>query len=553
MSHPPPTSFRNPRTTTAWNNLSAAALHIKDITLRDVFAREPMRGHTYCAEGAGVALDYSKQRVTLEVLDDLMRLAVECDLDAHRTALFSGLKVNTTEHRAALHTALRAPIGSTIAIDGTDVVGDVQTARARMARIADAIRSDKWRGTTGRPIRNVVNIGIGGSDLGPAMADRALDSYVDQRLTRRFVANVDPGAMTRALRGLDPAETLIIVSSKTFTTHETMMNAAIARAWLVDGLGGTDTLARHMLAVSTNLPATSAFGIPDDNVIGFWDWVGGRYSMDSAIGLITMIAIGPTHFDELLAGFHAMDTHFYTAPFIENLPVLMGMIGIWNRNFLGAPTVCVAPYSDALRRFPAYLQQLTMESNGKHVRQDGTAVDYDTGSIYWGEPGTSAQHSFFQMLHQGTSIIPVDFIGVLTTPHPHQEMQTTLLANLIAQSRALAFGHTATELSHEGAPPDLVAHKQMDGNRPSSTLTIDALTPHALGALIALYEHTVFTQSVIWGINAFDQWGVELGKHLADDIEGAILGSQKPDQSYDTSTAALIARVRDVTVSPPAR
>ena len=553
MSHPSPARVRDPRGTPAWNQLLGAAVRLGDLTLRDVFTQDPSRGSTYLAEGAGVALDYSKQRVTREVLDLLMRLAAECDLDAHRAALFAGAKVNTTEQRAALHTALRTPRGQAIYLDGADVMGDVHAARVHMARIADAIRSDEWRGVTGRPIRNLINIGIGGSDLGPAMADRALDSYVDHRLTRRFVANVDPAAISRAVRGLDAAETLVIVSSKTFTTHETMVNAAIARAWLEDGLGTHDTLARHMLAVSTNLSATSAFGIPDANVVGFWDWVGGRYSMDSAIGLITMIAIGPTHFDEMLAGFHAMDEHFSTAPFIDNLPVLMGMLGIWNRNFLGAPTVCVAPYSDALRRFPAYLQQLTMESNGKHVRHNGASVDYDTGPIYWGEPGTSAQHSFFQMLHQGTSMIPVDFIGVLATPSPHRGSQNTLLANLIAQSRALAFGHTAAELHQEGTAADLVAHKQMEGNRPSSTLIIDALTPHALGALIALYEHTVFTQSVIWGINAFDQWGVELGKHLADDIERAIGGSNDANASYDSSTAALIARVRNITDAPPGR
>lgn len=540
-SAPQPTALGD---SVAWSRLGELAATDGQRHLRDLFGADPTRGDRYRAAGAGLELDYAKQRVTDDVLAALLDLAAAAGLDGHRARMFAGAHINTSEDRAVLHVALRMPRERTLVVDGTDVVAEVHAVLDRMARFADAIRSGTHRGHTGRALRNVINIGIGGSDLGPVMAGSALTPYEEPGMRFRFVSNVDGDAIRDATADLDPAETLVIVSSKTFTTRETMTNAHTARGWLLDALGDESAIARHVVAVSTNADAVRAFGIDPANMFGFWDWVGGRYSMDSAIGLSTMIAIGPDRFAELLAGFHAMDEHFLHAPAADNLPVLMGLLAVWNRNFLGAPTTAVLPYSQHLHRFPAYLQQLTMESNGKHVTAAGEPVGVDTGAIYWGEPGTNGQHSFYQLLHQGTTVVPADLIGILVPDHPLQEHHDFLLANLVAQAEAMAFGRTDEELRAAGTPDALVPHKQMDGNRPTSVILAERLTPHALGALVALYEHTVFVQSVIWGIDAFDQWGVELGKQLATRVADEITADAAPDLTHDSSTNALIRRIR---------
>ncbi len=516
---------------------------IAGVHLRDLFASDPTRGTRLTAEAAGLYLDYSKHRVTDETLRLLVRLAEESGLRDRIDAMLRGDRINVTENRAVLHTALRLPRDATLVIDGRDIVADVHEVLDRMGAFADRIRSGDWKGHTGKPIRNVVNIGIGGSDLGPVMAFEALRHYARRDMAFRFVSNVDGTDIAEATRDLDPAETLFIVSSKTFTTLETLTNAHSARAWLVAGLGGDESaVAKHFVAVSTNATEVEKFGIDTANMFGFWDWVGGRYSMDSAIGLSTMLAIGPAAFAELLAGFHELDEHFRTAPFDRNLPVLMGLLAVWYRNFFGAQTVAVLPYDQYLKRFPAYLQQLTMESNGKRVTLEGVEVDYETGAVYWGEPGTNGQHSFYQLIHQGTSLIPCDFIGFSRSLNPQGEHHDILTANFLAQTEALAFGKTAAELEAEGTAPELVAHRTFPGNRPTSTIMADELTSRSLGALVALYEHSVFTQGAIWGVDSFDQWGVELGKVLAVRIIPE-LSSDVPPQ-HDSSTNALIARFR---------
>jgi glucose-6-phosphate isomerase len=510
--------------------------------LRDLFAADSGRGTQLTAEAAGLFLDYSKHRVTAETISLLVALAEEADLAGHTEAMFRGVHINATEDRAVLHTALRAPSDATLSVDGQDVVADVHEVLDRMAGFANRVRGGEWRGHTGKRIANVVNIGIGGSDLGPVMAYEALRHYTQRDLTFRFVSNVDGTDIAEATRDLDPAETLFIVSSKTFTTLETLTNAHSARAWLVGGLGDESAVAKHFVAVSTNAEKVSEFGIDTENMFGFWDWVGGRYSMDSAIGLSTMLAVGPEGFGELLAGFHAMDEHFRTAPVSENLPALMGLLGLWYRDFFGAQTVAVLPYDQYLKRFPAYLQQLTMESNGKRVTLEGAEVDYDTGAVYWGEPGTNGQHSFYQLIHQGTSLIPCDFIGFCRSLNPLGDHHDILTANLLAQSEALAFGKTAEQVRAEGTAEALVPHRVFPGNRPSSTILAEELTPRVLGSLVALYEHAVFTQGVVWNINSFDQWGVELGKQLAQRIVPE-LSSDAPLE-HDSSTNALIERYR---------
>jgi glucose-6-phosphate isomerase len=511
--------------------------------LRDLFAADPTRGTRLTAEAAGLYLDYSKHRVTDETLGLLVQLAAESGLRDRIDAMFRGDRINSTENRAVLHTALRLPRDATLVVDGQDVVADVHDVLDRMGVFADRVRSGEWLGHNGRPIRNVVNIGIGGSDLGPVMAYEALRHYTRRDMTFRFVSNVDGTDIAEATRDLDPAETLFVVSSKTFTTLETLTNARSARAWLLAGLGGDEsTVAKHFVAVSTNATEVGKFGIDTANMFGFWDWVGGRYSMDSAIGLSTMLAIGPDAFAELLAGFHELDEHFRTAPFDRNLPVLMGLLAVWYRNFFGAQTVAVLPYDQYLKRFPAYLQQLTMESNGKRVTLEGAEVDYETGAIYWGEPGTNGQHSFYQLIHQGTSLIPCDFIGFSRSLNPLGDHHDILVANLLAQTEALAFGKTAAEVETEGTAPELLAHRTFPGNRPTSTILADELTPRTLGALVALYEHSVFTQGVIWGVDSFDQWGVELGKVLARRIIPELSSDAAPE--HDSSTNALIARYR---------
>ena len=517
-------------------------------TLRELFAEDPERGSRMVVEAAGLALDYSKQRVTAETIDLLVTLADSVDLAGHREAMFRGDHINTTEDRAVLHTALRLPRDATLVVDGADVVAEVHAVLDRMAAFSEKVRSGQWTGHTGQPIRNVVNIGIGGSDLGPVMAYEALKHYSRRDMTFRFVSNVDGTDFVEAVDDLDPAETLFVVSSKTFTTQETMNNAHSARTWLLAALGDESAVAKHFVAVSTNAEAVTAFGIDTEQMFGFWDWVGGRYSMDSAIGLSTMLAIGSDNFADMLAGFHEMDEHFRTAPTAENLPALMGLLSVWNRNFLGLPTCAVLPYEQYLKRFPAYLQQLTMESNGKSVRLDGQPVGCETGAIFWGEPGTNGQHSFYQLIHQGTSTIACDFLFFL---EPVNRLQATdapdhhdlLVANVLAQSAVLAFGKTAEEVAADGTAPELVAHKVMPGNRPSSVIVADILDPRTLGRLIALYEHSVFTQGVVWGINPFDQWGVELGKVMAKKI-APLLSAGGSDEGLDTSTTALAARYR---------
>jgi len=531
----------------AWKALGEHSKEIGKLSLRDLFANDSGRGEKLTAEGAGLFLDYSKNRVTETTLKLLQQLAEECDLRGRIDAMFRGDKINITEKRAVLHVALRAPKNATILVDGKNVVPAVHEVLDRMATFSNRIRSGEWVGHTGERIRNIINIGIGGSDLGPVMAYEALRHYTDRNLTFRFVSNIDGTDFVEATRDLAPAETLFIVSSKTFTTLETMTNAQTAREWSLKGLGGDQkAVAKHFVAVSTNAEKVSAFGINTDNMFGFWDWVGGRYSMDSAIGLSTMLAIGPDNFRSMLDGFHQMDEHFRTAPFDQNLPVLLGLLTLWYTDFFDAQTVAVLPYEQYLKRFPAYLQQLTMESNGKHVTLDGKRVNYDTGPVYWGEPGTNGQHSFYQLIHQGTRLIPCDFIAfghALTPLGRHHDM---LLSNVFAQAEALAFGKTADQVKAEGTPKWLVPHRVFEGNRPSNVILADRLTPEVLGKLVALYEHSVFTQGTIWNINSFDQWGVELGKALAHRIIPELEASSEPELKHDTSTNNLIRRYRQM-------
>jgi glucose-6-phosphate isomerase len=529
----------------AWKALEEHARAMHHVHLRTLFADDSSRGVRLTAEGAGLFLDYSKNRVTAETMGLLVRLAEESGLRPRIDGMFRGDKINVTESRAVLHVALRAPKDASIVVDGKNVIPDVHAVLDKMASFAARVRSGEWKGHTGKRIRNVVNIGIGGSDLGPVMAYEALRHYSDRSLTFRFVSNVDGIDLVESTRDLDPAETLFIVSSKTFTTLETMTNAQSARDWSLGGLGGdAGAVAKHFVAVSTNAEKVAAFGIDTANMFGFWDWVGGRYSMDSAIGLSTMIAVGPDHFRAMLDGFHRMDEHFRTTPFAQNLPVLMGLLTVWYTNFFGAQTVAVLPYENYLKRFPAYLQQLTMESNGKHVTRDGEAVAYDTGPIYWGEPGTNGQHSFYQLIHQGTRLIPCDFIAFAHALTPLGRHHDILLANVLAQAEALAFGKTAEEVKAEGTAPALVPHRMFEGNRPSNTILADRLTPATLGALVALYEHSVFTQGAIWNVNPFDQWGVELGKALAQAIVPELESPADPALAHDSSTSSLIRRYR---------
>ena len=529
----------------AWKALESHAATVSKIHLRQLFAEDPKRGQRMAVEAVGLYLDYSKNRITDETLRLLLQLAEDSGLRDRIDAMFRGDKINVTEKRAVLHVALRAPREAKIFVDGKDVVPEVHAVLDRMAAFANQIRSGAWKGHTGKRIRNIVNIGIGGSDLGPVMAYEALKHYSDRNLEFRFVSNIDGTDFAEAVRDLDPAETLFIVSSKTFTTLETMTNARTARAWALAGLGGDErSVAKHFVAVSTNAAEVTKFGIDVANMFEFWDWVGGRYSMDSAIGLSTMIAIGPEGFREMLGGFRQMDEHFRTAPFAANLPVLMGLLSLWYNDFFGAQTVAVLPYEQYLKRFPAYLQQLTMESNGKHVTLEGAPVDRDTGPIYWGEPGTNGQHSFYQLIHQGTRLIPCDFIAfakALNVVGRHHDM---LLANVFAQTEALAFGKTPEQVKAEGTPDWLVPHRVFEGNRPSNTILADQLTPATLGTLVALYEHAVFTQGVIWNIDSFDQWGVELGKVLAQRIIPELESPSEPALEHDSSTNTLIRRYR---------
>jgi glucose-6-phosphate isomerase len=529
----------------AWAALEAHYERVRDVHLRSLFEDDPRRGERLTAEAEGVFLDYSKNRVTDETLDLLLRLADESGLRARIDAMFGGDRINLTENRAVLHTALRAPRGTPIMLDGEDVVPQVHEVLEKMSRFADRVRSGAWTGHTGKPIRAIVNIGIGGSDLGPMMAYEALRYYSDRDLTFRFVSNVDGTDLVEATRDLDPAQTLFIVSSKTFTTLETMTNGASARAWLLAGLGAdARAVAKHFVAVSTNGQKVSEFGIDPANMFGFWDWVGGRYSMDSAIGLSTMVAIGPEAFRAMLDGFHQMDEHFRTTPFERNLPVLMGILTVWYTDFFGAETVAVLPYEQYLKRFPAYLQQLTMESNGKHVTLEGVEVTSQTGPIYWGEPGTNGQHSFYQLIHQGTRLIPCDFIAFTQALNPLGRHHDVLMSNVFAQTEALAFGKTPEQVKAEGTPDWLVPHRVFQGNRPSNTILLDRLTPAALGKLVALYEHSVFTQGTIWSIDSFDQWGVELGKALAQRIIPELESAGAPRLGHDSSTNNLIRRYR---------
>jgi glucose-6-phosphate isomerase len=528
----------------AWKALTAHAEAMKSTTLRELFASDPERGTRFNGEAAGLFLDYSKNRITDETLRLLIQLAKESGLRAHAEAMFNGEKINTTEDRAVLHVALRAPASESIMVDGEDVVPTVHAVLDKMAGFAEKIRSGDWKGFTGKRIRNVVNIGIGGSDLGPVMAYEALRFYTQRDLTFRFVSNVDSTDFVEAVHDLNPDETMFLVASKTFTTLETMTNAHSARDWFLAALKDEKAIAKHFVAISTNAKAVAEFGIDTDNMFGFWDWVGGRYSMDSAIGLSTMIAIGPENFRAMLAGFHAMDVHFRTTPLEQNLPALMGLLTVWYTDFFDAQTVAILPYEQYLKRFPAYLQQLTMESNGKHVTLSGQQVNYETGPIYWGEPGTNGQHSFYQLIHQGTRLIPCDFIGFSKTLNPLGPHHDILMANVFAQAEALAFGKTAEEVKAEGVKNALVPHKVFEGNRPSNVLLADVLTPERLGSLIALYEHSVFTQGVVWSIDSFDQWGVELGKVLAQKIVGELETATEPAMHHDTSTTNLIRRYR---------
>jgi len=529
----------------AWKALEAHHRTLRDVHLRTLFANDPKRGESLTAEAAGVFLDYSKNRITVDTLDLLVRLADECGLRGGIDAMFRGDRINETEGRAVLHTALRMPSGSSIVLDGVNVVSQVHAVLDRMSEFCTRVRSGAWKGHTGRRIRAVVNIGIGGSDLGPVMAYEALRHYSDRDMTFRFVSNIDGTDFVEAVRDLNPAETLFIISSKTFTTLETMTNAHSAREWLLAGLGGdVKAVAKHCVAVSTNASEVAKFGIDPANMFEFWDWVGGRYSMDSAIGLSTMLAVGPGQFRAMLSGFHQMDEHFRTAPFRENLPALMGLLAVWNGDFFDADTVAILPYDQYLKRFPAYLQQLTMESLGKHVTLEGTATTYQTGAVYWGEPGTNGQHSFYQLIHQGTKLIPCDFIACMKPLNPLGRHHDLLIANVLAQSEALAFGKTAEEVRAEGTADRLVPHRVFEGNRPSNTILLERLTPEALGKLVALYEHSVFTQGVVWGINCFDQWGVELGKALAQRIAPELERTEAQAPTHDSSTNHLIRRYR---------
>jgi glucose-6-phosphate isomerase len=532
------------RSRPAWAALTEHYDKICDIHLRDLFAADPDRGEQMIAEAAGLYLDYSKNRITADTIALLIELANQSGLKERTAAMFSGERINTTENRSVLHIALRKPRGETLIVDGTDVVEQVHEVLDRMAAFANRIRSGNWRGFTGLPITAVVNIGIGGSDLGPVMAYEALRYYSDRHLTFRFVSNVDSNDFAEATRDLDPAQTLFIVSSKTFTTLETLTNANTARDWLTGHLGDEAAVAKHFVAVSTNAEKVAPFGIDTDNMFGFWDWVGGRYSMDSAIGLSTMIAIGPERFADMLSGFHEMDEHFRTAPLASNLPALLGLLAVWYTGFFGVGSIGVMPYDQYLKRFPAYLQQLTMESNGKHVTLDGTHVDYPTGPVYWGEPGTNGQHSFYQLLHQGTHLIPVDLIGFGRALNPIRDHHDLLMSNVFAQAQALAFGKTLEQVLAEGTAPEVAPHRVMEGNRPTNVILAEVLTPKLLGTLVALYEHAVFTAGTIWSIDSFDQWGVELGKVLAAAISPELTSGPAPELSHDSSTNTLIRRYR---------
>jgi glucose-6-phosphate isomerase len=532
------------RSQPSWKALETHAATVRELSLRQCFAADAQRAERFTFETLGLYVDFSKNRITADTISLLVELAGQCGLRQKIDAMFQGEKINITEHRAVLHIALRAPKGQQIFLDGADVVPEVHAVLDKMAGFADQIRSGAWTGHTGKRIRNVVNIGIGGSDLGPVMAYEALRHYSQRDLNFRFVSNVDGTDFAESTRDLDPEETLFIVCSKTFTTLETMTNARTARQWALNALKDEKAVARHFVAVSTNTAKVTEFGIDSANMFGFWDWVGGRYSMDSAVGLSTMIAIGPRHFQSMLSGFHAMDEHFRTTPFEKNLPVLMGLLAVWYTEFFNAQSVAVLPYEQYLKRFPAYLQQLTMESNGKHVTLDGKQVDYQTGAIYWGEPGTNGQHSFYQLIHQGTRTIPCDFIGFVNALQPLGIHHDLLFANILAQAEALAFGKTPEEVAAGGTPEWLVPHKTFEGNRPSTTIVADRLTPEILGKLIALYEHSVFTQGAVWQIDSFDQWGVELGKVLAERIVPEISNAQEPPLTHDSSTNALIRYYR---------
>jgi glucose-6-phosphate isomerase len=533
----------------SWQALEPHYRKIKDVHLRELFAEDPQRGECMTCEAVGLYLDYSKNRINDTILHLLVNLADKCGLDQRIEAMFRGDEINITEKRPVLHVALRAPRDAHIYVNGNDVVPEVHTVLDKMADFSRRVRSGEWKGYTGRPIRSVVNVGIGGSDLGPVMAYEALKEYSQRDLTFRFVSNVDGTDFVEATRDLDPAETLFVISSKTFTTLETMTNARSARAWCLNALGDDKAIARHFVAVSTNATAVARFGIDTANMFVFWDWVGGRYSMDSAIGLSTMLAIGPENFRAMLDGFHAMDEHFRTAPFERNLPVLLGLLTVWYANFFGAETVAVLPYDQYLKRFPAYLQQLTMESNGKSVTLDGLPVAYQTGPVFWGEPGTNGQHSFYQLIHQGTHLIPCDLIGFANSLNPLGNHHNLLMSNVFAQAEALAFGKTAEEVRAEGTPEWLVPHRTFQGNRPTNVILADRLTPEMLGKLVALYEHSVFTQGAIWNIDSFDQWGVELGKVLAQRIIPELETSAEPDLKHDSSTNALIRRYRAMHVT----
>ena len=534
----------------AWKALAVHWRALQHRHLRQLFADDPRRGERFAAEGAGIYLDYSKNRISDETIRLLVDLAEACGLKARITAMFAGDRINVTEKRAVLHVALRAPKGERIVVDGVDVVSEVHAVLDRMAAFSDQVRNGQWRGYTGKRIRNIVNIGLGGSDLGPVMAYHALRHYSRRDLDFRFVSNVDGTDFVEATRELDPEQTLFIIASKTFTTLGTLTNAHAARAWSLEKLGDERAIRRHFVAVSANAPEVAKFGIDAGAMFGFWDWVGGRYSMDSAIGLSTMIAIGTDNFRAMLSGFHAMDQHFRTAPFDRNLPVLMGLLTVWYNNFFGAQTVAVLPYDQYLERFPAYLQQLTMESNGKHVATDGARLDYQTAPVYWGERGTNGQHSFYQLLHQGTKLVPCDFIGFCRTLNPLGQQHDLLMANLFAQTEALAFGKTEDEVEAEGSPPWLAPHQSCEGNRPSNTILAERLTPETLGVLVALYEHSVFTQGTIWNIDSFDQWGVELGKVLAKRTLPDLESAQAPNLQHDSSTNALIRRYRQYQRGP---
>ena len=532
------------RSRPAWRALQQHHDQIREVDLSELFARDPTRGERLTAEGAGLYLDYSKNRITAETLSLLLQLAEESGLHERTEAMFRGERINVSEDRSVLHVALRMPKGESLVVDGVDVVAEVNDVLDRMSAFADRVRSGDWKGHTGKPIRNIINIGIGGSDLGPVMAYEALRHYTRRDITFRFVSNVDSTDFAEATHDIAAEETLFIVSSKTFTTLETMTNAHTARDWALAALGDESAIAKHFVAVSTNAAEVSKFGIDTDNMFGFWDWVGGRYSMDSAIGLSTMLAVGPAAFRELLAGLHEMDVHFRTTPFERNLPVLMGLLVVWYADFFDAQTVGVMPYSQYLKRFPAYLQQLTMESNGKHVTLDGRRVDYQTGAVFWGEPGTNGQHSFYQLIHQGTKLIPVDLIGFGKTLNPIRDHHDILMSNVFAQAEALAFGKTEEQVRAEGTADAVVPHRVFEGNRPTNVILAEKLTPHTLGTLIALYEHSVFTQGTVWSIDSFDQWGVELGKVLAKRIIPELESEHEPDLQHDSSTNTLIRRYR---------